>query len=125
MLIGHSFGPPTDIANPLPAGYTGAAFPALGIDGRGRVVVTWELLRPPGQPSPHGLAVAVSDDGVRFDAAQFIPGSADAGGGFNGSTQGWLMNKLAVRADGQIAVVNSAVKVGSHSRVWLLRGRLR
>ena len=35
------------------------------------------------------------------------------------------MNKLAVRADGEIAVVNSAVKIGSHSRVWLMRGTLR
>jgi hypothetical protein len=35
------------------------------------------------------------------------------------------MNKLAVRADGEIAVVNSAVKIGSHSRVWLLRGAVR
>jgi hypothetical protein len=49
----------------------------------------------------------------------------DPAGGFNGSTQGLLMRKLAVRADGEIAVVNSAVKIGSHSRVWLMSGTLR
>ena len=35
------------------------------------------------------------------------------------------MRKLAVRSDGAIAVVNSAMKIGSHSRIWLLRGALR
>jgi hypothetical protein len=122
---GRSFGPASEISKPLPAGYAGAGFPALGIDARGRVAVMWELLRGPTQLSPYGLAMAVSDNGMQFSAPQLIPGSADPGGGFNGSTQGLLMSKLAVRADGEIAVVNSAVKIGSHSRVWLLRGALR
>lgn len=120
---GRSFGPASEISSPLPAGYASAAFPALGIDARARVVVTWELVGPRG--SPHGLAVAVSEDGTRFGAPRTVPGSADPGGGSNGSTQGLLMNKLAVRGDGEIAVVNSALKIGSHSRVWLLRGSLR
>lgn len=118
----RSFGPAREISTPLPPGYEGAAFPALGIDGRGRVVVIWELLR---GSTPYGLAVAAAADGVQFSAPRMIPGSVDPAGGFNGSTQGLLMNKLAVRADGEIAVVNSAVKIGSHSRVWLLRGALR
>lgn len=122
---GNSFGPASEISNPLPAGYAGAAFPALGIDAHGRVVVTWELMRASTPLSPDGLAIAVSDDGIRFSAPQSIPGSVDPAGGFNGSTQGLLMNKLAVRADGEIAVVNSAVKIGSHSGVRLLRGTLR
>ncbi len=120
---GRTFGPAHDISSPLPPGYASAAFPALGIDGRGRVVVIWELLR--GSAAPYGIAIAVSADGVQFSAPQLIPGSVDPGGGFNGSTQGLLMNKLAVRPDGEIAVVNSAMKIGSHSRVWLLRGALR
>jgi hypothetical protein len=119
---GRSFGPPSEISNPLPPGYSGAAFPALGIDARGRVVVMWELLR---GSIPHGLAMAVSEKGNQFSAPQPIPGSADPAGGYNGSSQGLLMSKLAVRADGEIAVVNSALKIGSHSRVWLLRGALR
>lgn len=121
----RSFGPAREISNPLPSGYQSAAFPALGVDGRGRVVVIWELLRAPLPGSPYGLAIAVSADGVRFSAPELIPGSVDPAGGFNGSSQGLLMNKLAVRADGEIAVVNSALKMGSHSRVWLLRGALR
>lgn len=122
---GRSFGPAREISTPLPPGYASAAFPALGVDGGGRVVVIWELLHGSVPAPPYGLAVAASADGVQFGAPQLIPGSADPGGGFNGSTQGLLMNKLAVRADGEIAVVNSAMKIGSHSRVWLLRGALR
>jgi hypothetical protein len=122
---GRSFGPASEISNPLPAGCAGAAFPALGIDARGRVVAMWELMRGPAPLVPYGLAMAVSEDGMRFSAPRLIPGSVDPAGGFNGSTQGLLMRKLAVRADGEIAVVNSAVKIGSHSRVWLLRGTLR
>jgi hypothetical protein len=122
---GRSFGAASEISNPLPAGYAGAAFPALGIDARGRVVVMWELLRGLTTLAPYGLAIAVSENGMQFSAPQLIPGSADPGGGFNGSTQGLLMSKMAVRADGEIAVVNSAVKIGSRSRVWLLRGALR
>lgn len=126
---GRSFGPAREISRPLPPGYEGAAFPALGTDGRGRVTVIWELMRGsasgPAAPAPYGLGVTVSADGSRFSAPRLIPGSVDPAGGFNGSSQGLLMNKLAVRADGEIAVVNSAVKIGSHSRVWLLRGTLR
>jgi hypothetical protein len=122
--VGRSFGRASEISSPLPAGYTGAAFPALGIDARGRVVVMWELLRG-STLSPYGLAVAVSEDGMQFGDPQLIPGSADPAGGINGSTQGLLMSKMAVRADGEVAVVNSALKIGSHSRVWLLRGALR
>jgi hypothetical protein len=121
---GRSFGPAREISTPMPAGYRSAAFPAMGIDGHGRVVVTWELMREAAPARPFGLAVAVSDDDENFAAPQLIPDSVDPEGGFNGSTQGLLMNKLAVRADGEIAVVNSAVKIGSHSRVWLLRGAL-
>ncbi|AMO25598.1 hypothetical protein UC35_19870 [Ramlibacter tataouinensis] len=120
---GRSFGAPREISHPLPPGYAGAAFPALGIDGHGRLVAIWELMR--GSPArPYGLAIAIAEDGAHFGAPQLIPGSVDPGGGPNGSTQGLLMSKLAVRADGEIAVVNSAVKVGSHSRVWLLRASL-
>jgi hypothetical protein len=122
---GRSFGPANEISDPLPAGYAGAGFPALGVDARGRVLVMWELFRGSAMRSPYGLGMAVSDDGMRFGDPVVIPGSADPGGGINGSTQGLLMSKMSVRGDGDIAVVNSAVKIGSHSRVWLLRGALR
>jgi hypothetical protein len=126
---GRSFGPAREISSPLPSGYESAAYPAMGIDGRGRMVVIWELMRRPpgGSPyaAPYGLAATVSTDGQAFSAPQLIPGSIDPEGGTNGSTQGLLMNKLAVRHDGELAVVNSAMKIGSHSRVWLLRGSVR
>ena len=119
---GRSFGPAREISSPLPAGTTGGAFPALGVDAKGRVVVTWELQRHSG--ATQGLAIAVSADGQAFSAPQLVPDSVDLAGGSNGSSQGLLMNKLALRADGEVAIVNSAMKIGSHSRVWLLRGAL-
>jgi hypothetical protein len=122
---GRSFGPAREISVPLPPGSTGAAFPEVGIDGRGRVVVIWELMRDSARARPYGLGIATSEDGENFAAPRVIPDSVDPQGGFNGSTQGLLMKKLSVRGDGEIAVVNSAVKIGSHSRVWLLRGTLR
>lgn len=121
---GRSFGMPAEISKPLPVGYGGAAYPAIGSDARGRVMVLWELLRARDQGASYGLGFAVAEDGLHFSPPRLIPGSMDPAGGFNGSTQGLLMNKLAVGADGRIAVVNSVVKIGSHSRVWLLRGVL-
>jgi hypothetical protein len=53
-----------------------------------------------------------------------VPGSLDASGGRNGSQQGLLMNKLAVNAHGTVAIVNSSLKPGEGSRVWLVRGQL-
>lgn len=120
---GRSFGAAREISRPAPAGAGSAGFPALGVDARGRVAVSWELFARPGD-APRGLGLAVSEDGVDFGAAQAVPGSADAAGGFNGSSQGWLMRKLAVRADGEFALANSALKPGSHSRVWVMRGTL-
>ncbi|HLL17521.1 MAG TPA: hypothetical protein VK439_01950, partial [Rubrivivax sp.] len=84
----------------------------------------WEQLEGPNL-NPRGLGIAVSEDGLRFGKPESIPASADRDGGTNGSTQGLLMEKLAVRRDGEIAVANSALKSGSHSRIWLLRGQLR
>ncbi|HLL12678.1 MAG TPA: sialidase family protein, partial [Rubrivivax sp.] len=96
---GRSFGPPKEISESPSPGQAAAGFPAIGIDARGRVVVSWELL---GEPhlTPRGLGSAVSEDGVQFAKPQAIPDSADPAGGINGSTQGLLMEKLAVRADG-------------------------
>jgi hypothetical protein len=53
-----------------------------------------------------------------------VPGSADAPGHWNGSHQGLLMQKLAVNAHGAIAVVNSSLRDGARSRIWLIRGEI-
>lgn len=102
---------------------SGAAYPVLGIDRGGGLFVLWEAM--PGKASrPHGLGYALSRDGGRsFTPPAMVPGSADADGGANGSHQGLLGKKLAVSADGRIAVVNSSLKQGKRSRVWLVRGR--
>ena len=74
---GRSFGPSSENSNPRPAGYSGATFPALGTDARGRGVVMWELLQ---GLKPYGLAMAVSENGLQFSTPQLIPGSADPAG---------------------------------------------
>ena len=99
-----------------------AAFPSLGLDARGNVYCTWELYRDK-RSGGRGLGASVSRDAGRtFSKPALIPGSNDAGGGLNGSNQGKLMRKLAMSADGQVAVVNSSLKHGERSRVWLMRG---
>ena len=68
---------------------------------------------------------AQAGGGRSFSRAQVVPGSVDAAGGFNGSGQGILMNKLAMGSDGAVAVVNSSLLLGAQSRVWMIRGHLR
>lgn len=99
-----------------------ANFPALGIDGKGRLFVIWELF--PGRTHrSRGLGITFSVDGGRtFAPASLVPGSADPALGVNGSQQGLLMRKLAVSAAGAIAIVNSTFRANESSRVWLLRG---
>jgi len=113
---GTSFEPPRVIAKPV------ASFPSLAVAGS-TVHVVFELHAKAGE-LPRGLGLAISRDGGQTFAAAVIPGSSDPRGGFNGSHQGHLMQRLAVR-DGTLAIGNSSLKHGSHSRVWLLRGKLR
>ena len=81
----------------------------------------WELFRDE-RTMPRGLGLAVSLDGGRsFSIPVVVSGSIDADGGFNGSSQGLLMRKLAVNSAGAVAIVNSSLKLDSHSRVWLMR----
>jgi hypothetical protein len=121
---GRSFDAPREISRPMPGSFVGAAFPALSVDTRGRVYILCELYLDERQP-PRGLGLVVSVDGGRsFLPPALVPDSVDPGGGFNGSSQGLLMKKLAVNASGQVAIVNSSLKPGSHSRVWLMRGAL-
>jgi hypothetical protein len=102
----------------------GAGFPALALDASANVYVLWELFRD-ARGAPRGLALAVSRDAGRsFSAPAAVPGSADPGGGVNGSGQGLLMRKLAVNGRGEVAIVNSSFKPGERSRVWLIRGSL-
>lgn len=120
---GRSFRAHGEISSPQPGPFASASYPALGIDRRGRVYVLWELYRE-GEQQSRGLGMAVSADGGRsFSRPTVVAHSVDAAGGFNGSSQGLLMQKLAVNGAGEIAVVNSSLKHGSHSRVWLTRGQ--
>jgi hypothetical protein len=112
----RSFEPSRAISN------MNAGFPSLALDARGRVHVLWELFHEH-RHRPRGLGFAASGDaGRRFGAPVLVPGSADEAGHWNGSHQGLLMKKLAVNGDGAIAVVNSSLKEGERSRVWLIRG---
>lgn len=97
----------------------GATFPALALDGSGGVFMLWERSGGEGE-RPRGLGLAVSRDGGASFTAQVVPQSA--GEGWNGSSQGLLMQKLAVNGDGNVAIVNSSLQPGKRSRVWLIRG---
>lgn len=122
---GHSFEPPRVLSQPLPRGMAGAGYPQLGLDARGHVLVCWELFEDAAGARPRGLGYALSDDGgQRFGPAQRVPGSQDPQGGLNGSSQGLLARKLSVNEAGDVALANSALRPGSHSRVWLVRGHL-
>jgi hypothetical protein len=113
---GRSFEPSRAISS------VNAAFPSLALDGKGSVYVTWELFHE-ARHRPRGLGFALSrDGGASFGSPGLIPGSADKPGHWNGSFQGLLMKKLAVGRDGAIAVVNSSLRDGDRSRVWLIRG---
>lgn len=121
---GRSWDGPRAVMDELPDDFVSAGFPSLALDARGTVLVLAELQEDLEQ-RPRGLAMAVSTDGGdSFGAPQLVPHSRDPGGGFNGSSQGLLVPKLALNARGDVAVVNSALREGAHSRVWLMRGRL-
>jgi hypothetical protein len=107
-----------DPSRPGPA----AAFPSLCVGADGIVCVAWERYAP-GRMSPQGIGCAVSfDGGTNFSAPQLVPGTA--GEGFNGSTQGLLMRKAALHADGSVAIVNSSFAPGVRSSITLARGRI-
>jgi hypothetical protein len=113
----RSFERPRDISG------RDAAFPALSLDAKGNLYVLWERFAEH-TLLPRGLALAVSNDGGRtFTAPVLVPQSADAG--WNGSSQGLLMRKLAVNRHGAFAIVNSSFKEKERSRAWLMRGQLK
>jgi hypothetical protein len=119
----QTFEPPRELSR-LDA-IESATFPSLSLDEQGHVYVLWEL-QPDADEPPRGLAIAYSlDGGQTFTTPATVEGSLDPGGGDNGSHQGRLMRKLAVAKGGSIAVVNSALRPGKHSRVWLVRGQRR
>ena len=110
---GATFEPARTISKPHP----GAGFPSLELDSD-NLFVAWELYD---GDTPRGLGLAYSTDGgATFSPPAIVDGSADAGR--NGSHQGQLMRKLAV-GDGAIVVVNSSLRFGEGSRVWLVRGQ--
>jgi hypothetical protein len=110
---GARFAPPRDLSD------GDGGFPALSLDGKGNIYVLWERFLEP--YPPRGLELAVSaDQGSTFRKIE-VPEST--GAGHNGSLQGLLMRKLAVGADGAVAIVNSSFKENTASRVWLIRGK--
>jgi hypothetical protein len=117
---GQTFEESRPLSRPQPPRST--AFPMLALDGE-RVVVSWELYESP-RELPRGLALTYSTDGgATFAEPHTVDASVDRDGGYNGSHQGRLMRKLAVR-DGRVVLANSALAHGERSRVWLVRGEL-
>ncbi len=118
-----NFEEPRTLESPDPA--RGGGFPHLALDADDRPHLVWELFPNPGQ-RPMGLATAAGVDGGRdFEEPAPLPGSLDPELGINGSLQGLLTSKLAVREDGLVAVVNSTFNPGQESRVLLYLGEKR
>jgi hypothetical protein len=121
---GGRFEAPEEISSARGGRFESASFPALSLDGRDRLYVLWELF-PSRTGRSQGLGFTHSRDrGQTFAAPSVIPGTFDPALGFNGGQQGLLMRKLAVNADGAIAVVHPTFKAGEESRIWLLRPRV-
>lgn len=117
----RTFEAPRDVSMPALKSIASAGFPSLGVDAEGKLYVMWELF-PDHRQRPRGLGLALSRDGGRsFTPSVVVPGSVDPAGGSNGSHQGLLMKKLAVNRAGAMAIVNSSLKEGQRSRVWLMR----
>jgi hypothetical protein len=119
---GRTFDTPRAVSRGVTAATYGAAFPSLVLDAAGSIYVSWEVY--PDRNGPRGVAFALSKNGGgTFTMPVIVPGTGAAADGINGSLQGMLMRKLAVSAAGDIAIVNSSFKEGSHSRVRLMRGK--
>jgi hypothetical protein len=119
---GRTFASARTISSPLPAGAVAASSPALETDESGTIYALFEL-HADARDQPRGLALSISRNGGRnFSPPMLVSASRDSAGGANGSQQGSLMSKLAVNANGDIAVANSSFKARQRSRVWLVRG---
>ncbi|MCC5859909.1 MAG: exo-alpha-sialidase [Ectothiorhodospiraceae bacterium] len=117
---GGEFGPPRELGASQRNSHDSLGYPALAVAGEA-VYVLWEQFPSLGKRS-RGLGLTWSEDGgERFAPSQTVPGSGEAGPGFNGSLQGLLMRKLAVNAAGEIAVVNSTFHQGESSVIRLIR----
>lgn len=120
---GDGFEPPRVLTPVLPGPYVSAGYPSLALDANGGVYVVCELLDDL-RKRPRALGLAMSTDGgASFSETAVVPHSRDRHGGYNGSSQGLLVRKLSVNARGDVAVANSSLLEGSHSRVWVMRGR--
>lgn len=118
-----SFTASTAISNRAASSYEEAHFPTLRATGLDTLHVLWELY-PDKKGQPRALSYTMLSDGrATFTDPAVVPGSADPDHGFNGSQQGLLMEKLAVNASGDLAVVNSTFDRGEASHIWLYRGR--
>jgi hypothetical protein len=118
-----SFAASTALSSRSSDPYEEAHFPTLRAPDRDTLHVLWELYPSAGTRSTALAYTRSSDGGDIFAAPSVVPGTDDPDHGFNGSQQGLLMEKLAVNAAGDLAVVNSTFDRGTASHVWLYRGR--
>ncbi len=116
---------PSSVPDGIGEGVESAAFPVVGGDGAGNLYVVWERFESFDQ-RPVGLGFARWGSGAgAFGAPGLVPGTGEPQLGFNGSLQGLLGRKLAVNAEGRVAIVNGTFDPGRESRVRLILGRGR
>lgn len=118
---GSSFSPPIVLSRRHSDQFESAHYPHLQLQPNGTVHVLWELF-PMAQGRPRALGYTQSTDGGRTFKTPSVVQRTDSTAGFNGSQQGFLMEKLAVNPAGELAVVNSTFQRGKASHIWLYRG---
>lgn len=98
-------------------------YPSLALDGSGNPYVMWEGF---GTNPRHPIALEFTysgDRGRSFESAEVIPGTRAPTGGFIGSLQGHLMERLSVNDGGGVAVAHSDFVRNEESRVRIIHGR--
>lgn len=118
-----TFSAPRTIASANTSPSESVHFPTLRVGPKNTVYACWELF-PDAQGRPRGIGYTVSSDGgTTFGSPSVVPNTNVPSRGFSGSQQGLLMEKLAVNAAGEVALVNSTFDEGEESHIWLYRGQ--
>lgn len=119
--VGHErFSQPRTVAT-ADAGIDSVNFPDLAVDAAGRLYIVWKVSADRRDRS-QGLGFTVSRDGGQsFAHPAIVPDSDDPELGFGGGLQGSLMTRLAVNADGMLALVDSTFAPDRFSRIRLWR----
>jgi hypothetical protein len=116
---GKTFRDPINISD------TDSRYPYLAVDTNNNVYVAWEKY-PVLSDEPKGMGMSVSEGKeINFSEPFPIRYSASPDGGYNGSLQGQLMEKIAVNESGKVFIINSSFTLNRQSRIWIISGKIK